>query len=326
MNISVIIPVYNERENVLPLYRQLDTVLRPLGRSYEVLFVDDGSDDGTDEQLERLVARDPCVKVVKFRRNYGQTAAMQAGFDLAHGDVLITMDGDLQNDPSDIPMMLAKLDEGYDLVHGWRRDRQDAWLHRKLPSWLANRLISQVTGFPVRDLGCTLKVVRREIARELDLVGEMHRFIPILAHQHGARCVEVVTQHHARRFGRSKYGIARTIRVLLDLITVKFMLDYFTSPMKLFGKIGLGCGAVGVGALLLTSLMKLAGGVDMTGNPLLLLSMLSVMVGVQFLSLGLLGEINVRIYFDHRRKKPYAVSQLTGFPPLPSELTTNRAA
>ena len=326
MSVSIIVPVYNERENVLPLYRQLDSVLRPLGRNYEILFVDDGSDDGTPDQLSRLASTDPRIRVVKFRRNYGQTAAMQAGFDTASGDVLITMDGDLQNDPSDIPMMLEKLDEGYDLVHGWRRNRQDAWLHRKLPSRVANWLISRVTGFPVHDLGCTLKAVRREIAQELELVGEMHRFIPILAHRRGARCVEVVTRHHPRRFGQSKYGIARTTRVLLDLVTVKFMLDYFASPMKLFGKIGLGCGAVGMLALVLTALMKIMGGVDMTGNPLLLFSTLSVMVGVQFLSLGLLGEVNVRIYYDHSRRKPYSVSQRIGFPQPPSEVTSKRAA
>ena len=326
MSVSVIIPVYNERENVLPLYRQLDMVLRPLGCNYEVLFVDDGSNDGTDEQLQRLAASDTRIKVVRFRRNYGQTAAMQAGFDLASGEVLVTIDGDLQNDPNDIPMMLQKLEEGYDLVHGWRRNRQDAWLHRKLPSRIANWLISRVTGFPVRDLGCTLKAVRRPIAQELELVGEMHRFIPILAHQRGARCVEVVTHHHARQFGRSKYGIARTIRVLLDLITVKFMLDYFSSPMKLFGKIGLGCGAMALGALVLTMAMKILAGVDMTGNPLLLFSVLSVMVGVQFLSLGLLGEISVRIYYDPRRRKPYAVSRLIGFPQPPAGASSTRAA
>ncbi len=326
MSISVIVPVYNERDNILPLYRQLDTVLRPLGCNYEVLFVDDGSNDGTDQQLTALAASDARVKVVKFRRNFGQTAAMQAGFELASGDVLVTMDGDLQNDPGDIPMMLDKLDEGYDLVHGWRRNRQDAWLHRKLPSLIANWLISRVTGFPVRDLGCTLKAMRREIAQELELVGEMHRFIPILAHQRGARCVEVVTRHRARRFGQSKYGITRTVRVLLDLVTVKFMLDYFASPMKLFGKIGIGCGAVGLLSLILTVLMKLMGEVDMTGNPLLMFSMLSVMVGVQFLSLGLLGEVNVRIYFDHRRKTPYAISQLIGFPQTPHTAPSTRAA
>jgi glycosyltransferase involved in cell wall biosynthesis len=326
MTVSVIIPVFDERENILPLYRQLDAVLRPLGCSYEILFVDDGSRDGTDRELVQLAQSDMRVKVVRFRRNFGQTAAIEAGFELARGDVLVTMDGDLQNDPADIPLMLEKLQEGYDLVHGWRRDRQDTWLHRRFPSQIANWLISRVTGFPVHDLGCTLKAVRREIARELELVGEMHRFIPILAHQRGARCVEVVTRHHARRFGQSKYGIARTWRVLLDLITVKFMLDYFTSPMKLFGKIGMGCGAVGVVSLVITALMKLAGGVDMTGNPMLLLAMLSVMVGVQFLSLGLLGEVNVRIYFDRRRKKPYAIAQLIGWPEPRQPAARSRAA
>jgi glycosyltransferase involved in cell wall biosynthesis len=326
MTLSVIIPVYNECDNVVPLYRQLDAVLRPLGDEYEILFVDDGSDDGTDESLRTLASRDSHVRIVRFRRNYGQTAAMQAGFEWASGDVVITMDGDLQNDARDIPMMLAKIDEGFDLVHGWRRNRQDAWLHRRLPSRIANWLISRVTGFPVRDLGCTLKAVRREFARELDLVGEMHRFIPILAHQRGARCVEVVTRHHARQFGESKYGIARTVRVLLDLVTVKFMLDYFSSPMKLFGKIGIGCGALGLLSLIATVAMKMFGAVDMTGNPMLLLSMLSVMVGVQFLSLGLLGEVNVRIYYDHLRRKPYAIAERIGFPEHHETVVTKLAA
>ncbi len=315
MDVSVVIPVYNELDNICRLHAQLSPVMRDLGRSYELLFIDDGSDDGGIEHLRQLAAIDPCVKVVLFRRNYGQTAAMQAGLQMASGDIIVTMDGDLQNDPCDIPMMIEKIDEGYDLVHGWRKNRQDKWLSRKLPSMVANWLISRTTRFPIHDLGCTLKAIRREIAQELELYGEMHRFIPILAHQRGAKCVEVVTRHHARQFGTSKYGISRTFRVLLDLITVKYLLDYFASPMKLFGSLGLACcglaGAAGGG----TIAMKLLGQIDMTGNPLLLLTIFSMMAALQFFSLGLLGEVSARIYYTSQPKQHYAVREtlnLTG--------------
>ena len=223
------------------------------------------------------------------------------------------MDGDLQNDPRDIQMMLGKIDEGYDLVHGWRKDRQDAWLNRRLPSQLANRLISRVTGFPIHDLGCTLKAIRREIASELELYGEMHRFIPILAHARGARCVEVVTRHHARQHGQTKYGISRTLRVILDLMTVKYILAYSASPMKLFGAVGLCCVMFSGLALLGTAGMKLLAGVDMTGNPLLLLTAFSMLAAIQFFSLGLLGEVNARIYYGSQHKQHYAVRELLNF-------------
>ena len=242
LSVSVVVPIYNEFENIPLLYEQLSQTLPKLGREYEILFVDDGSRDGSAEALQALAAGDPRVKVVRFRRNYGQTAAMQAGLQFASCDVIVTMDGDLQNDPSDIAMLLAKIDEGYDLVHGWRKQRQDAFLNRRLPSLIANWIISKTTRFPIHDLGCTLKAIRREIAQDLELYGEMHRFIPILAHWRGARCAEVVTNHRPRRFGKTKYGISRTLRVVLDLITVKYMLDYSASPMKLFGMLGFGCG------------------------------------------------------------------------------------
>jgi len=229
--------------------------------------------------------------------------------------VVVTMDGDLQNDPTDIPMMLEKIDEGYDLVHGWRKNRQDTFINRKLPSKMANWLISKVTGFPIRDLGCTLKAIRREIAQELELYGEMHRFIPILAHQRGARCVEVITQHHPRRFGETKYGISRTVRVVLDLITVKYLLDYFSSPMKLFGRAGIGFWLVAFLSLAATIGMKIFGEFDMTGNPLLLLSGFSAMVGLQFFSMGLLGEVNARIYYTTQPKQNYAVRELVNISP-----------
>ncbi|HVW36398.1 MAG TPA: glycosyltransferase family 2 protein, partial [Pirellulales bacterium] len=269
MQLSIVVPVYNERENVALLYEALTKAVAPLGLDYEIVLVDDGSTDGSGRALDELAARDRSVKIVHFRRNFGQTAAMNAGLHLASGDVVVTLDADLQNDPADIPVLLAKLDEGFDLVHGWRKNRQDAFVNRKLPSKIANWMISKTTGFPVHDLGCTLKAMRREIAHDLQLYGEMHRFIPILAHWRGARCAEVVTRHHPRKFGQSKYGISRTFRVILDLITVKYMIQYLTSPMKLFG--GMGLASFGLGALsgAATVGMKLAGGVDMTGNPLL---------------------------------------------------------
>ena len=309
MDVSIVVPVYNERDNLLALYRQLDEVLTSVGKSFEIVMVDDGSTDDSFERLKALAVADQRLKIVRFRRNYGQTAAMQAGMQLASGDVIITMDGDLQNDPADIPVLLSKIDAGYDLVHGWRKNRQDPLINRRLPSMLANWLISRTTGFPIHDLGCTLKAIRREIAQELELYGEMHRFIPILAHQRGARCLEVVTRHHARRFGHSKYGISRTLRVLLDLITVKYVLDYFPSPMKLFGLLGILCGVLGAASGVGTVAMKLWSGVDMTGNPLLLLSIFLLMAGLQFLSLGLLGEVCARIYYGLQTKQNYAVRE-----------------
>ncbi len=313
LSVSVVVPIYNEFENIPLLYEQLSQTLLKLGREYEILFVDDGSRDGSAEALQALAAADLRVKVVRFRRNYGQTAAMQAGFQYASGDVIVTMDGDLQNDPSDIGMMLAKIDEGYDLVHGWRKQRQDAFLNRRLPSLIANWIIAKTTRFPIHDLGCTLKAIRREIAQDLELYGEMHRFIPILAHWRGAWCAEVVTKHHPRRFGTTKYGISRTLRVVLDLITVKYMLDYSASPMKLFGMLGFGCGLLSAVAGLAVILMKLGQGVDMTGNPLLLLAVLAMMVGVQLFSLGLLGEVSARIYFGSQGKQHFTVRELINF-------------
>lgn len=313
VDVSVVVPVYNEVENIGPLYDAVTRVMATTGRSFELLVVDDGSTDGTVERAVELAAQDPRVRLVRFRRNFGQTAAMHAGLQFAGGDVVVTLDGDLQNDPGDIPAMLAKLDEGYDVVHGWRRQRQDAWLNRKLPSKIANWVISRVTGFQIHDLGCTLKAMRREIAQELELYGEMHRFIPILAHWRGARCVEIETRHHPRRFGQTKYGIGRTTRVVLDLVTVKFMLQYFASPMKLFGRIGLWCGGLSAASGAATVAMKLVQGVDMTGNPLLLAAVTSGLAAIQFLSLGILGEVAARIYFGQANRRNYAVRELVNF-------------
>lgn len=327
MDISVIVPILNEEKNIPILHGEISDVMAAEILDYEIIFVDDGSTDGSVVALEDLSKQNSRVRLVQLRRNFGQTAAMQAGLDAAVGDVLITLDGDLQNDPADIPQMLGKIAEGYDLVHGWRKNRQDKWLTRKLPSKVANWIISKVVGFPIHDLGCTLKAIRREIADEIELYGEMHRFIPILAHQRGAKCIEVVTNHRARRYGVSKYGLSRTIRVVLDLLTVKFLQDYLTSPMKLFGRLGFGCFAVGSVSLIATIWMKWMSAVDMTGNPLLMLTVLSIMAGIQLLSLGILGEMNSRIYFAHREKSPYTIRRKVGFPtPLQVHEIEDKAA
>jgi glycosyltransferase involved in cell wall biosynthesis len=295
------------------MYLELVEAMESQHRPFELVLVDDGSRDGTTMRLKQLAADDDRVKLILFRRNYGQTAAMQAGIQNANGDFLVTIDGDLQNDPRDIPMMLDKLDEGFDLVHGWRKDRKDHLVSRKIPSRIANWLISHVTEFPIHDLGCTLKAMRAEIACQIELYGEMHRFIPILAHQLGARSVEVVTRHRPRQFGETKYGIGRTFRVVLDLITVKYMLKYFSSPMKLFGKLGLWVGGIGFCSLFAAIAMKLFSAIDMTGNPFLLLGILSTILSVQFFSLGLIGEVCARIYYSNEYRTNYQIRELVNF-------------
>ena len=293
--VSVVVPFFNEVENVDWMVHELTETMQAGGRDYELVMVDDGSLDGTPDRLRELASHDTKLRLVLFRRNYGQSAALLAGIQHSQFEYVVTIDGDLQNDPADIPLMLEKLDDGFDLVHGWRRDRQDRLISRKVPSRIANWIISRSTGFPIHDLGCTLKAMRGDIARQIELYGEMHRFIPILAHQLGARSVEMVTRHRARQFGTTKYGIGRTWRVVLDLLTVKFLLEYFSSPMKLFGKLGLTVGGLGAAALAATVVMKVVAGVDMTGNPLMLFGILSAILSVQFFSLGLLGEVLARI-------------------------------
>jgi glycosyltransferase involved in cell wall biosynthesis len=318
----VIIPIKDERDNLRPLHEQVRQTLDPLGLDYEVVFVDDGSADGSFAVLEDLATRDARVKVVRLRRNFGQSAALKAGIDWSAGEVVVTMDGDLQNDPADIPRLLAKLDEGYDGVLGLRANRQDRLLVRKVPSLIANWLIRKVTGVPIRDMGCTLRALRRELAEALPLYGEMHRFIPVLAQQHGARLAQIPVRHHARRAGTTKYTLARTFRVLLDLITVKFLHSYLTRPMHVLGLGGLISMAFGVVSLLATVWMKSHSGTFMTGNPLLLLSVMLELVGVQFISLGLISELMMRTYFESQGKTAYVVKSTLnlGRPP------TQRAA
>ena len=305
LELSIVIPVFNERENLRPLYERLKEALKPWGDSSEILFVDDGSLDGSLQELRDLAQSDPTVRVLEFARNFGQTAAIAAGFDHARGRIIIPLDADLQNDPQDIPRIMEKLEEGYDVVSCWRRDRKDAWLSRVLPSWLANRLISWISGVHLHDYGCTLKGYRRDIIQHIRLYGEMHRFIPIFAFWAGARVTEIPVQHHPRVKGASKYGIFRTIKVLLDLITVKFLGTYSTKPMYLFGGLGL-ISFVGSGALsALTLYQKYFEAVKAHRNPLLLLSVFLAIVGVQFILIGLVAELIVRTYHESQDKPTY---------------------
>ena len=306
MNLSVVIPIKDERDNLAPLHERLCRALDPLGRDYELVFVDDGSTDGSFAVLEGLAVRDSRVKVVALRRNYGQTPALQAGIDFSRGDVIVTMDGDLQNDPADIPLLLSRLDEGYDAVLGDRGERKDGRV-RKLFSRCANWLIRTVTRVDFKDMGCTLRAMRRDLADALPLYGEMHRFVPVLAEQYGARLAQIPVRHHPRVAGKTKYTLSRTFRVLLDLITVKFLHSYITRPMHVFGLAGLCSMAAGAVALVAVIWMKAHSGLWMTGNPLLLLSAMLELVGVQLVSLGLIGEMLTRTYYESQGKHPYLV-------------------
>ncbi len=311
--LSIVIPVFNEEENVPLLAEEIRQALDPQGIAYEVVAVDDGSTDGTWTRLENVRARDPRWVLVGLRRNFGQTAAMSAGFDHARGDVIVTLDGDLQNDPADIPRLLA-LAKDFDVVSGWRRRRQDPFLRRRLPSMLANWLISRVTGIRLHDYGCTLKAYRREVVEHLRLYGEMHRFIPAIASWMGISLTEVETHHRARRFGRSKYGIFRTLRVLLDLITVKFLLSFATKPIQVFGLLGICAAGAGFAIGGYLSVLKLAFGAQIGGRPLLFLGILLIVVGVQLIVMGLLGELLVRVYHESQRKPIYMVKRVLGHP------------
>ena len=314
MDISVVVPLYNEEDNVQLLYEEIKGVLDTMAEQAEIVFVDDGSRDNTLAKLEAIQAGDDHVRVVSLRRNFGQTAAMTAGFDHARGGVIITMDGDLQNDPHDIPQLVGKLNEGYDVVTGWRYDRQDPFLSRKLPSQLANRLISWVTGVGLHDYGCTLKAFRREVIDNINLYGEMHRFIPAIASGMGISFTEVKVNHRARRFGTSKYGISRTIRVVLDLITVKFMLSYATRPLHVFGTVGVVSSLLGVLIALVLTVQRQLYGIALANRPLLLLAVLLIFMGIQFITIGLLAELVVRTYHESQKKPIYYVRKVLGEP------------
>jgi glycosyltransferase involved in cell wall biosynthesis len=308
--LSIVIPVQNESPNIKPLYDELTQTLGKFGRSYELVLVDDGSTDDTFEQLAALQARDPRVRVIRFRRNFGQTAAFAAGFAHARGRLVVTSDGDLQNDPADIPAMVALIEQGNDIVCGWRKNRQDTFVNRTLPSMLANKLISWATGVPLHDYGCSLKVFRAEVVKPLRLYGEMHRFLPAIASQIGVKIAEIVVNHRPRRAGTTKYGIGRTIRVVLDLATVKFLLSYSTRPLQIFGLIGLITG--GLGALITGYLgyVRLFAHQSIAERPLLLLGVMLVFIGVQLVTFGLLAEVMARTYYESQDKPTYAIREV----------------
>jgi glycosyltransferase involved in cell wall biosynthesis len=315
MDLSVVIPIKDERDNLRRLHESIRQAVDPLGLSYEIIIVDDGSTDGSFAVLEELAAKDPRCKVVRLRRNFGQTPALQAGIDWSTGGVLITMDGDLQNDPADIPILLDKLAEGYDAVLGLRARRKDHLLVRKIPSLLGNWLIRKVTGVPIKDMGCTLRAMRRDLAESLPLYGELHRFVPVLAQQCGGRLAQIPVRHHPRTAGKTKYGLTRSVRVVLDLITVHFLHSYLTRPMHVMGLAGLLSMGSGVLSLLATVWMKSRWGVFMTGNPLLLLSVTLELIGVQLISMGLLGEVLTRTYFESQGKTAYSVRSTLNLEP-----------
>lgn len=308
-HLSVVVPVYNEEESIPLLYQRLTVELESLGLPYEIIAVDDGSRDRSFDLLRDLARRDRRLRVVRFRRNFGQTAAFSAGFDRARGDVVVTIDADLQNDPADIAALLTKIEEGYDVVSGWRERRHDPFLNRRLPSMIANRLISWATGVHLHDYGCSLKAYRRDVVRGIRLYGELHRFIPAIASWQGVAVTELPVRHAPRRFGTSKYGINRTLRVLLDLVTVRFLLSYGTRPMQIFGLLGILAGGAGLAIGAYLTWIKLAYGAAIADRPLLLLAVLLIVLGVQFISLGLIGELVVRTYYETQAKPIYVVRE-----------------
>jgi len=305
--VSVVIPVYNEEGNVAESYREVSEVMQTLGEPYELIFVDDGSKDRTLELLKGLAAHDSTLRVVEFRRNFGQTAAMAAGFHLTVYDTVVALDGDLQNDPAEIPGMVKLLRTGYDLVAGWRKHRRDKFISRKLPSKIANKIISFTTRVALHDYGCTLKVMRGDIARGIRLYGEMHRFIPALADEMGARIIEVPVNHRERKFGSSKYGISRTLRVVLDLMTVKFLLGYSKRPIHLFGTLGLLTTGAGAAVLSLITWQRMVMSIPMGSRPLLALGVMLCIIGLQFLVFGLLAEMLARTYYESQNKRTYVI-------------------
>jgi len=323
MNVSIVIPLLNESENVSQLWAEVRSLAEADDRIAEIIFVDDGSADDTFERLkevcgdtavreaqERSDSRIRCqATLIRLRRNFGQTAALSAGFDAAAGDVIVPMDGDLQNDPADVPRLLELIEQGYDVVSGWRKERKDAWLTRRVPSWIANRLISKITSVRLHDYGCSLKAYRKDVLQGLHLYGEMHRFIPSLASWMGVRVTEVPVNHRPRRAGKSKYGLSRIPRVILDLILVKFLISYVTRPIQVFGKIGLFALFLGLVSGGATVLMKVVQGEDMTGNPIFMLTVLLLLMGFQFILTGLVAEINVRTYYESQKKPTYVVRE-----------------
>jgi glycosyltransferase involved in cell wall biosynthesis len=307
MDLSIVVPIYNEEESIPKLIDEIHQALAAENLSYEIICIDDGSSDSSFRVLSDFAARDSRVRAATFRRNFGQTAAMQAGLDAATGRYVVMMDADLQNDPRDIPMLLKKLDEGYDLVAGWRAKRKDTFVNRRLPSIIANWIISRTTNVRLHDYGCTLKALRGDLVKEIRLYGELHRFIPVVASLVGAKITETAVNHRARQFGKSKYGIGRTVRVVLDLITMIFLQRFLVRPVQIFGLWGLSCFGTGGAISLYLTIEKLVFGKDIGARPLLMLGALLVLVGVQLLSLGLVADLLGRTYHEAQNKPPYYV-------------------
>jgi glycosyltransferase involved in cell wall biosynthesis len=313
IDLSLVIPVYNEKDNLPLLMDAIQKAMSPIKQKWEVVFVDDGSKDGSLEMLESLVKRDPKhVRVVVFRRNFGQTAAISAGIDHSEGEIIVLLDADMQNDPADIPMLLAKLDEGYDLVSGWRKDRKDNRLTRTIPSNMANGLISWVTGVHLHDYGCTLKAYRREALEGFRLYGEMHRFIPVFAHSVGAKITELPVRHHPRKFGQAKYGLERTVKVVLDLFTVKFLLNYSHKPMRLFGGAGVGLILGGILMLIFLLIRKIFFLIPVLTSPFFQIGVLLLILGFQSILMGLIAELLARTYHESQSKPTYTIRTVLG--------------
>jgi glycosyltransferase involved in cell wall biosynthesis len=310
MDLSIVIPVFNEEENVEPLVGEITSVMKPLEKSFEIVIIDDGSRDRTFEILACLRPRTPALRVIRLKRNFGQTAALAAGLAHARGESIVLMDGDGQNDPKDIPALLAELDKGADLVCGWRLQRRDPFLSRRLPSMIANRIISWATQVKLHDYGCTLKAMRREVAAHLKLYGEMHRFIPAIAYERGARVAELKVNHRPRLRGRSKYGISRTLRVIIDLLTVKFLISYSTRPAHVFGPVGVASVTVGFVIAIYLSAQKIIYHETIGGRPLLLLGILLIFIGFQFITMGLLGEMLARTYHESQDLPVFAIREI----------------
>ena len=312
LDLSIVVPIYNEVESIDPLVKAIATAVQETQLSYEIIMVDDGSNDGSTQKLTELARSRIDLKAVILRRNYGQTPAMAAGFECAGGKAIVTLDGDLQNDPADIPLLLAKLDEGYDLVSGWRKQRHDDALTRLLPSKIANWIIGTVTGVKLHDYGCSLKAYRSELIADMNLYGELHRFLPALAYIEGARITEIVVRHHARRFGQSKYGLGRTIRVVLDLLTIFFMKKFLTRPMHVFGVWGIISLAAGIGMGIYLTIIKIFFNQDIGSRPLLTLSVLLVLAGVQLFCFGLVSELLMRTYHESQKRPIYRIRDVVG--------------
>jgi len=310
MNLSIVIPVYNEEESVGRLYTGLNKTLSKLKIKYEVILIDDGSTDGTYKELKKINKKNSFYKIIRFRRNFGQTSAMSAGFHYSSGKVIITLDADLQNDPKDIPAILKKLDEGYDIVSGWRKERKDKAVSRRFPSIVANKIISRLSGVYLHDYGCTLKAYRKEVIENIELYGEMHRYIPAVASRMGVSVAEIPVTHHSRKYGKSKYGISRTIRVILDIITIKFLLSYSQRPIQIFGLLGLLSGSAGFIITAYLLIMRIFFNQSLADRPLFILSIFMIFIGIQLITMGLLAEINMRIYHEAQDKPTYVIRDI----------------